>query len=228
MKADADSLENLCEQYYRRAASDVTELTMYQRRKTLERVCAVYGTGLFNRLTPREVVAIRDDLGKTNGAKNNIVKAIGALFTWAKEARIVEKNPAHGIARLKSGDGFHAWTMEEVRQFVAKFPAGTKQHRALTIFLFTGLRMSDVARLSPKNVVGDRLVIRHGKTKKSSGVVVDIPMPPPLAAEIIATPPGQETVIVTDYGRPYSAKSFGQKFRTGATQRGSRTGPLTA
>jgi integrase len=207
------TFENLCQQYYKRAASEISELTMYQRRKTLERICNAYPGAAWADITPKLLVAIRDNMASTPGARNNITKAVGALFSWAKDVHITDTNPAHGIRRLKSGDGFHAWSPAELAQFVKAHPAGTKPYRALVFFLFTGLRVSDVARLGWINFIeGSRIVLSPAKTKRSSGVEVDIPVLPPLMAEILKTPREQGTFIITDYGKPYSIKSFGMKF----------------
>lgn len=219
--AKANTLEHLCQQYYVRGASSVSADTMYRRRRILEKVCAIYGQAPFTDVTPRELASIRDELAATNGARNNIVKAVGALFAWAKEAHITDFNPAHGIRRLHSGNGFHAWNVGEVRAFVKRHPPGTKPHRALVFFLFTGLRVSDVARLSWENVTDDgRVHLVPSKTSKSSGAVVDIPILPALAVEIGKTPPGQETFMLTDHGKPYSVKSFGMKFARWCEQAG--------
>lgn len=212
---------NLCQQYYKRAAGSVSDDTMYRRRNLLERICAAYPDAKWADLTSRVLVEIRDQLSETPGARNNIVKAVGALYAWAKEAHIVDFNPAHGIKRLHSGDGFHTWTVEEVAQFVARHPKGTKPYRCLVFFLFTGLRVSDLARLERKHVVnGERIVLTPGKTKKSSGVTVDIPILMPLRREIEATPPGQQAFIITEHGKPYSVKSFGMKFARWCEQAG--------
>lgn len=211
--AGEGTLAQLCQDYYRRAAADVSADTMYRRRRILEKVCVKYGDARWRDLNSRELVAIRDEMAATNGAKNNIIKAVGALFSWANDAHIADFNPAHGVKRLHSGDGFYAWNVDEVRAFVKRHPRGTKPFRALVFFLFTGLRVSDVARLSWKNVTSDgRIVITPPKTKKSSGVVVDIPILEPLMREIEATPKKQETFMLTEHGKPYSVKSFGMKF----------------
>ncbi|CAH2408095.1 hypothetical protein MES4922_90056 [Mesorhizobium ventifaucium] len=48
------------------------------------------------------------------------MKVISAMYGWAIENEIVRSNPALGIKRLKSGDGFHTWSVAEVRQFEAR------------------------------------------------------------------------------------------------------------
>ncbi|ASY57964.1 hypothetical protein [Sinorhizobium sp. CCBAU 05631] len=56
-------------------------------------------------------------------------------------------NPAAKIKLLHSGDGFHTWTVEEVRQFEARHPAGSKARLMLHLALYTGLRLDSLAVL---------------------------------------------------------------------------------
>lgn len=219
-KPSEGTLTHLCQEYYRRAANDVSTDTMYKRRRVLERICQTYGEARWRDLNSRELVAIRDEMAPTNGARNNIIKAVGALFSWANDVHLADFNPAHGVKRLKSGDGFHAWTVEEVEAFVKRHPKGTNPFRALVFFLFTGLRVSDLARLSWKNIGNGRIIIVPPKTKDSSGVTVDIPILPPLMEQIEITPREQPAFMITQYGKPFSVKSFGQKFSGWCDQAG--------
>ncbi|ODA67627.1 Phage integrase family protein [Methyloligella halotolerans] len=43
--------------------------------------------------------------------------------------------------------------------------------------------------------------------------VVTIPILPPLAEELAHAPKGQMTFLVTEYGKPFSAAGFGNRFR---------------
>jgi hypothetical protein len=65
----------------------------------------------------RHVTEIRDELRDLPAARNNVVRAISAVFSWAIENGLADRNPAQRIRNLRSGDGFHAWTADEVRQF---------------------------------------------------------------------------------------------------------------
>ncbi len=65
----------------------------------------------------------------------------------------------------------------------------------------TGLRVSDVVRLSWEHVTEDgRIHIKPQKTSRSSRAEIDIPILPILAAEIDKTPPTQETFMLTSGG----------------------------
>ncbi|TCU04969.1 hypothetical protein EV132_1375 [Rhizobium sullae] len=73
----------------------------------------------FEHLERKHVAAIRDTRIDAPGAANKIVKAISALFDGAIEVGEAKTHPCNGIRRLKSGDGFHTWTLEETEQYEA-------------------------------------------------------------------------------------------------------------
>ena len=161
----------------------------------------------------KHVLEIRDTIRDTAGAQNNVVKTISAMFGWAISAGLADRNPAIGIEHLHSGDGFHAWTVDEVRQFEARHPLGSKARLALHLGLFTGFRLSDLATLGKQHVRDGWLYVRPGKTGKSSGVVVEIPLLPELQATIDATETGDLTFLINDLGRPFTVNGLGNKMR---------------
>lgn len=122
-------------------------------------------------------------------------------------------NPAVAIKDLHSGDGFHTWSIPEVRQFEAKHPAGSKARLTLYIAMFTGLRRQEVAILGRQHCRDGWVKITPGKTKKSSGVTVEIPMLPLLRDAIASTPTGDMAFLVTDQGKPFTVNGLGNKFR---------------
>jgi len=209
----ARSFRWLCQQYFKRAANSVTLDTISRRRRLLEDICVKHGDKPFELLERKHVTAIRDTRIDSPGAANNIVKAISALYAWAIEVGEAKVNPCNGIKRLKSGEGWHTWTLDEIEQFEAKHPPGSTARRALAIFMFTGLRLSDAAILGRQHLENGWIRIRPGKTRKSSGVEVNVPILPDLEVELAQVPAGQLTFLVTEYGKPFSDKGLGNKMR---------------
>lgn len=222
-----DSLRWLVDEYERRNRSRVSADLMERRHRMLIEICdsqtkggARRGALPYAMMEPRHVVDIRDELRTTPGAQNNVVKSLSAMFAWAREARLVAINPCNGIRRLRSGEGFHGWTQEEVRRFEARHEAGSKARLALHLALYTGLRLGDLAKVGRQHVRDGWLSYRPGKTSGSSGVAIEIPILPELQASIEAGPTGELTFLVTDYGRPYSVDGLGNKFRQWCDQAG--------
>lgn len=218
-KASKDSLRWLVEEYERRNRSRVTGDLMDRRYRMLVEICDtakgkhVRGNLPYAQMQRRHVIEIRDEIRDTPGAQNNVVKALSAMFTWAVKADLLAINPCAGIDRLKAGDGFHTWTVDEVAQYEARHPVGTKARLALHLGLFTGLRLSDIAIVGRQHVKDGWLKIRPGKTSGSSGVTVEIPVLSELEETIQATETGDLAFLVTDWGRPFSVDGLGNKMR---------------
>ena len=181
-----NSFQWLVQQYKTRAKNRLNPEQLARRVRLLEEICDSgkkrRGDLPYKMMERKHVLEIRDTIRDTAGAQNNVVKTISAMFGWAISAGLADRNPAIGIEHLHSGDGFHAWTVDEVRQFEARHPLGSKARLALHLGLFTGFRLSDLATLGKQHVRDGWLYVRPGKTGKSSGVVVEIPLLPELQA----------------------------------------------
>lgn len=215
------TLDWLVLQYKKRARNTMLEDQLARRIRLLEEICDSKtqkskkrrGDLPFALLERKHITEIRDELRDTAGAQNNLVKTLSAMFGWAMENDIAERNPALRIKKLDSGDGFHTWTVDEVRQFEKKWPPGTKANLFLHMALFTGLRLQELAIMGRQHVKDGWLTIRPGKTAKSSGVTVQIPILPELKAALDREPPQQMTFLVTEYGKPFSKNGLGNRMR---------------
>ena len=204
------SFQWLLEQYKTRASKSVSTKVWNARTAILEDICDSLHKGTRRGALPykgmalRHVTEIRDELREAPGARNNVVRAISALFTWAIKNGLAEVNPAAGIKSLKSGDGFHTWTLDEIKKFEDRHPIGTKARLAFSLAAFTGLRMSDLVIIGRQHVKDGWITIRPTKTKGSSGVVVEIPILPDLQQVIDAGPCGDMTFLVSERRAPFS------------------------
>lgn len=220
------TLRWLLTEYKRRARGTVSTDLMERRIRMLEEICETRRTTSegkpsrskrgdlpFALMERQHVTEIRDEIRQTLGARNNVIKAISAMFGWAIESGIAKQNPCTGVKRQKSGDGFHAWTVDEVRQYEASFPIGTKARLALHVALFTGLRRSDLVLVGRQHLQNGWIVLRPGKTRKSSNVVVEIPLLQALSDTLDKSPTGDLTWLINDYGAPFTDDGFGNRFR---------------
>jgi integrase len=231
-KAEIGSFEWLVKQYKARAGNTMAADQLARRARMLEEICDSRTDGKkkhrrgdlpFAKMEKKHITEIRDTLRSTSGAQDNLVKYVSAMFGWAIENGLATSNPALRIKKVNAGAaGFHTWTVEEVRQFEAKHPPGTKANLYLKLALFTGLRLQELAILGRQHVrrmsVDGRpprpwISIMPGKTKKSSGVLVQIPVLPELLICFAAQPTTQMTYVVTDYGKPFTVNGLGNKMR---------------
>ncbi len=100
-----------------------------------------------------------------------------------------------------------------MRQFEARHPIGSKARLALHLGLFTGLRRQDLAILGRQHVKNGWLHIRPQKTSQSSGVEVELPILPQLTATIDASACGDLTFLTSEWGKPFTVNSLGNKMR---------------
>jgi integrase len=161
--------------------------------------------------------------GNTEAA-NSRVKAIRAVLKWAleTEAGNLEHNWAQDVGLFKgSAEGFPTWTLQDIQQFEAAFPIGTRPRLALALLLFTGQRRGDVVRLG-KPVLGQdgKLRFTQEKNQRRKPVTVSIPILPELRQIIDATPCGDLTYLVSSRGTPYRKESFGNWFSDCCRQAG--------
>lgn len=77
--------------------------------------------------------------------------------------------------------------------------------------LWTGQRRSDALKMGRQHIKDGRISVRQGKTGKE----LKIPVAPQLNEAILAVPGavGQLCFLVTERGRPFSEKGFGNWFR---------------
>src|SRR5262245_60302765 len=102
-------------------------------------------------MKPKHVRKLRDAKADTPEAANALVKALWQVFKWAVEAHHLDSNPAKEVPYIEThSQGFHSWTIEEVRQYEAHHPIGTRARLALALLLYTTQRRSDVVGLGHK------------------------------------------------------------------------------
>jgi integrase len=148
------------------------------------------------------------------GAANNRKKYLSAMFGWAVRQHHMKSNPARDAERASyATDGFHTWTVDDVRQFEQRHPIGTKARLALALLLFTGARRGDVVTFGRQHVKDGTLRYVPRKTRYKRMTASEKPIAPALAEVINATPTGDLTFLVTEYGKPFTAAGFGGWFR---------------
>lgn len=158
------------------------------------------------KLERKHIVALMQTKADKPAAANELRKILRALMQHAVETGIRDNDPTRDVKPVKiRSDGFHSWTDEEIAQFEAHHPIGTKARLALALLINTGQRRSDVIRMGRQHVRDGFVTVLQQKT----GAKLEIPVTDDLAAIIAATPSDNLTFLTTDRGnRPYSPKGF--------------------
>ena len=221
-QAAAGTLRWLIMQYYGSAEFKRLEAhTQHVRRLVLDKLCrSTDANGIrrgdkpYAQMEPRNVRALRDERAETPEAANQIVKLLRQVFGYAVIAELAKSNPAKEVPYLRSGsEGFHSWTIDEVHQFEGRHPIGTKARLALALMLYTGQRRSDIIQFGRQHVKNGWLKITQQKNRNWAPITIEIPILPELQNIIDASPCGDLTFLVTEFGRPFTSNGFGNWFR---------------
>jgi integrase len=85
-------------------------------------------------------------------------------------------------------DGHITWSDEELARFEQAYPVATRERLAYSVFLYTGLRLTDAARLGKQHLQKDGTI--KIKTQKR-GVTVQMDIVPPLRRALDTGPQGK-------------------------------------
>jgi integrase len=166
------------------------------------------------RMDGKVVRVLRDRKENYPDAANNRLKAIRSVFSWGVENELVTANPARDVKRLRTrAGGYHTWTSEEIAQYERRHPVGTPARLAQSLLRYTGQRRADIVRLGRQHVRNGSLKFTQYKNRNRNPVQLELPILPELQRTIDASPTGEMTFLVTEYGRPFSAEGFGNRFR---------------
>ena len=130
-----------------------------------------------------------------------------SLCQFAVKRGLLRDDPTRDIKqRSIKGDGFHTWTDDEIAQFEAHHPIGTKPRLALALLLYTAQRRSDVVRMGRQHI--GRTAVLTVKQQKTGVDASAIPVHPALQTVLDATPSEHLTFLVTATGKPYGGNAF--------------------
>jgi integrase len=204
------SVSAVIAEYYdsQQAFGTLGEGTKRARRWTLERFRDKHGDKPMAMLPREWIVRLLD--GMSPSVARNWLKALRSLCQFAVKRGSLAADPTAGIklATIKS-DGIHTWTEDEIAQFEAHHPIGSKSRLAFALLLYTAQRRGDAIRLGRQHIKDGVLTVRQEKT----GIALAIPIHPTLAAVLAATPSEHLTFLTTNVGKPYIATHFSQQFR---------------
>ena len=220
-KAATGTLAWLIAQYRETTAwAALSPATRRQRDNIFLGVLKSAGAEPFAKVSRSTMVFGRDRRAATPAQARNFLDAMRGLFRWAVEAGHAKTDPTAGVSNpaRQKGDGFPAWTEDDVARYQAKWPVGTKERVWLDVLLYTGLRRGDAVRFGRQHVRDGIGAIR---TEKSAGeITVTIPILSVLGATLSAGPCGDLTFICGERRQPLTKETFGNLFREAARAAG--------
>jgi integrase len=208
-KAAKGSLEWLWMLY--RQTGAWTDLSMATRRQRENIMHGVLKTGGNKPLSSITGSAIKHGIDRRKPfAARHFVDTMRGLYKWAVAAEHVTSDPTAGKAVAKpKTKGFPVWTEEDLEQFERRWPIGTRERVMFDVYLYTGLRRGDAAKLGKQHIRNGVITIDTEKT----GTRVTIPVLPELAETIAAGPTGELSIIASKKGQPIRKEVLGNLFR---------------
>jgi len=184
------------------------EGTKAMRRSILERMREVVGDYPMAALSPKYIKKVLEN--QPPQAARNFLKTIRSLCQFAVEGEWMREDPTRNI-KLPSvkSDGYHTWTEDEIAQFEAHHPIGTKARLAFALLLYTAQRPGDVRQMGRQHIRDGVVKVKQQKT----GTPLDIPVHAELKAVVDATVSEHLTFLVTPAGKPYTGENFSGWFR---------------
>jgi integrase len=217
----SDTFAWLVNEFYKSDAfKGLGKSTQSVRRGILERFCQTAGELPYKKFRKADVTKSRDKRRATPGAADNLVKALRKLFNWAMENELAFFNPTMGVKQIRKSDGWHTWTPEEIDQYRAHFPIGSKPRLAMELLLAIGARRSDAVRLGRQHESGGWLRFTAHKNRENKPVIIEVPILRELRNALDKTETGDLTYIVGERGKPYTIESFGNLFREWCNEAG--------
>lgn len=193
-----------------------------RRRGLLESFRRDFGNDLVSDFTFEHIEAILiartakrvNDKGRVVGGEVAAValrKQLRRFFAHMKKLGWITTNPVEEAEKIGKNkiSGRHTWTEEQIAQYKARHPLGTKARLALEIFLWTWQRRGDARLFGPKHIVNDKIMF----TASKNAAELAQPLAPDLRRAIEAMPAiGIKTFLVTEYGQPFTVDGFGNWF----------------
>jgi len=157
-------------------------------------------------LKRRHVKEILARFSATPHKAKHLLVTIRKMIAVALDEEWMETDPTWKLSYKPEYKGWRAWTDAEREKFEKRWPIGTTPRTAYALALWLGNRRSDVARLR-----WDWFDFKKGTvtlvTKKGDKTLV-LPITPMLRDALAPLDRKGETVLVTQYGKPFSEKSL--------------------
>jgi integrase len=197
-------------------------ITQMKNSGIIEHLRNQHGDRLIKNLTRGHINAIIGAKASTPEQANTVLKVLRLLLNYAVRIDMLTSNPAIGVKRYKSPnpDGYHTWSEDEVAQFISRHPLGNKPHLAMMLMLCTGQRRSDAVRMGWQHIRIDNGMKKIAVRQEKTSTPLLIPIHPDLEEALGAVPRDNLTFIVTELGKPFTAKGFGNWFRDRCNEAG--------
>jgi integrase len=123
---------------------------------------------------------------------------------------------AHGLRKAMSRRLAESGATNQQGRSITGHKTDTKARLAFALLLHTGQRRSDVVKMGRPHIKQGRLMVRQTKT----GASVSIPINMELQSALNAMPGDNLTLLLTEFGKPFTSNGFGNWFRARCDEAG--------
>ena len=190
----------------------LTKATQRQRENIMKHVLEESSHVALTEVTPEVIHEGIERRMDTPFQAKNWLQTMNQLFEFLVKDRKLKLNPAAGQSVKKpKTKGFLEWSEDDILKYETRWPRGTRERVMLDVYMYTGLRRGDAARVGKQHVSNGVIKI---STEKSQGqTTVHLPILQPLKQTLDAGPVGDLAFIVTPTGKPYVKESLGAAFK---------------
>lgn len=206
-RGEPGTFERLASDYY--ASPEFLGLkpsTRAKNRGLIDRFCEEHGRRLVRQMTRQHVAAIVGRKAATPAGANNLLKMLRMLIRYGIANQWRPDDPTAGIRKFAEGS-YHTWTEDEIAQFEAHWPIGSRARTAFALHLFTGQRRHDVRSMTWRDY--DSAAGWIDVTQEKTGAKLSIPIHRSLRAVLEAWPRSHYMILTTSFGKPFAVASYG-------------------
>ena len=201
------------------AWSALSRATQRQRDNIMKHVIEASGKELLTFVKQSDISDGVDRRANTPSQAKNFLQTMNRFFQWLVDSKKLPHDPCAGVkVKRKKTQGFLPWTYDDVVKFENRWPLGTRERVMLDVYMYTGLRRGDAARVGPGHVYGN--VISLATEKSQGNTAVNLPMLDVLKRTLAAGPTGKLSFICKENGLPFRKESLGNAFKDACIKAG--------
>lgn len=190
------------------ATRDSYSLYLRQAREKL-------GIAPANEVTAEDLRVVRDKMDK-HGAANQLIRVLGALYSWGRKRGHVTENPVRDVELLDQGE-HEPWPDYLLER--ALFDARVRLPVAM--LYYTAQRIGDVCRMRWSDIRSGCVTLTQQKT----GLSLTVPIHRDLAALLDETPKTGLAILQKPTGGPWTPDSLRKHLQAWARAQGAEIVP---
>lgn len=228
--AKQGSFHHLCINYLQSSAYMSLDKTTQAKRRSiidsmlLERISPnsphIFAKMPISELDTGNIEVLRDRKKDAPFAADERLKILRQIFE-AGIPKLVKQNHAKLFKSFrKKTEGHATLHADDIAQYINKHGVHSKAVLALTILMYTGVRVSDLALMGSQHRRGDVISLRVFKNRNRNPITLELPVHPILDAVLKLHPAKTMTYVTTEHDKPFSIKGLGNRISDWFTQAG--------